>query len=103
MLWAKKMMGNATSNYYITLKSGIDEVTNNLYFGKIRSNSVNSVYHVYTKGANPKSQLGNQSKRSIEATIVFQDQKGCYQPRSFYVYTLAIDVKYQQLIGTKGS
>lgn len=55
MLWAKKMMGNATSNYYITLKSGIDEVTNNLYFGKIRSNSVNSVYHVYTKGANPKS------------------------------------------------
>lgn len=55
MLWAKKMMGNTTSNYYITLKSGIDEVTHHLYFGKIRSNSQNSTYHVYTKGANPKS------------------------------------------------
>lgn len=63
MLYAKKMFGSTTSNYYITLESGIDDINNELFAAKLRGNSKENVYQVYTGGANPKKAKGHEKKR----------------------------------------
>lgn len=55
MLIANKKMGSTSSNYYITLDTGVDSVTHELFIAKMRANFWSSIYNVYTKGVNPKS------------------------------------------------
>ena len=99
MLVAKKMAGCTTSNYYITLKPDIDDVLHDFFIAKMRGNFKTNVYHIFTKGANPKKSESTQKVRSIESTIVFQGQKEIKEPRSFDVYSLAKDTKYSDLMG----
>ena len=50
---AKKMMGNYTSNYYITLESGIDSIKDDLFIAKLRGNHLDNIYNIFTKGVSP--------------------------------------------------
>ena len=54
MLFAKKMMGCTTSNFYITLKKGIDDTKHEHFVAKLRGNFKGNIYQVFTRGANPK-------------------------------------------------
>jgi hypothetical protein len=81
MLYAKKMFGSTTSNYYVTLENGIEDTNHELFAAKLRGNHKGNVYQVFTRGANPKKANKNQKKRELEATIIFYPQKQACEPR----------------------
>lgn len=65
MLYAKKMLANATSNYYITIKKEVNEIFDPYFVAKLRGNFSGSTYQIFSKGANPKSGELNKKVRSL--------------------------------------
>jgi hypothetical protein len=74
LIYAKKMMGSTTSNYYITTEPGIENVTHPGFIGKLRGNFSGSVYHVFDNGVNPEKANHFSKARRILATIRFKSQ-----------------------------
>ena len=101
MMVGNKKFGSSTSNFYITLESGIDSVKHEYFIAKLRSNFWNSIYNVYTRGSNPKNAALNETVRTIEATILFRTNKDKKEPRNFEVYTLNNNTQYNELSGVK--
>ena len=95
------MMGSTSSNYYISLEGGIDDVNHDFFIAKMRSNFSNNIYTVYSKGVNPKNAEPGQKIRSVEATIVIHPLDEVKKPRSFDVFVLATKANYSDLMGFK--
>ncbi len=74
LLYAKKMMGSTTSNYYITTEPGVEIATHPSFIGKLKANFSGSVYHLFDNGVNPEKATHFNKARRIQATIRFKSQ-----------------------------
>lgn len=95
----KKIMGNLTSNYRISLDNQDFNYSRNKIIGKVRSNEGKQIYNVYDNGYKPDlSSSDNSQTRQILATVRIRTRKG---PRSLEVYLLKQGFKYSNLRGFK--
>lgn len=55
---ARRMPGNKSSNYSITLSKVDFERKSTIYLGKLRSNFIGTQFTLFDNGVNPKEQKG---------------------------------------------